>query len=100
MKPLYKRYKSQDDFDIKDISNNDGQKCLLYQHIKTINYVDFEGNWMENKEIVDKGSFSLYSIYPEIIIVKREKDDITKMPRTWLYCKYLEYFVIYIEIKI
>lgn len=99
MHPLYKKYRAKDFFDIKEITDNKEVKCIQYKYIKYITYTDFDGNVIKKEEIVDEGKYPKYTIKPEQIIVERNKTKEFRN-RKWCLFNYIEYFIIYWEIKI
>ena len=99
MYPLYRSTKVKNEISIKPITNNEGKNLLEYQYIKNITHIDFDGNEITKKDVVDRGYFAEDSKAPEQIIVEREKTNKSRK-RTCLCCfTYYEYRVYYWEIK-
>ena len=97
MHPLYKSYKENSDFIIKEIEKNDG-KILEYKHIKHIEYIDFDNKKIEKTEVIDCGENPLGATNLVQIIVEREKTPEFRN-KQWYYCFEKEYLIKYWAIK-
>ena len=96
---LYKSYKVNEKVDINPITGIFNNECLYlhYTIIKTIDFVDFDGESHSETIIVDESKYAMNSISPEQIIVERNKTNETRC-KTWWFCK-KEYHICYDEIK-
>ena len=99
MYPLYRSTNVKNEISIKPITNNEGKKLLEYQYIKNITHIDFDGNEINKKDVVDRGYFAEDSKAPEQIIVEREKTDELRKRKCFCCFTYYEYLVYYWEIK-
>ena len=99
MHPLYKRYKEEDKFIIKESKNANGIDILQYEYKKYIESTDFDDITITREETIERGENPVNNSLLQQIIVEREKDMNDIKYSNWPCCDD-SYHVIYWEVKL